>query len=74
VQPPEPDAFAKRGLRAMYLFVLPDGGQLRELRRLTEAGELQVNVSRSLALEQAAHAHELLEQGHVQGKLVLSVP
>jgi NADPH2:quinone reductase len=46
------------------------------LRRCTgpfDRGELRVEVQRTFPLEQAAHAHRLIEQGHMQGKLVLTI-
>jgi NADPH2:quinone reductase len=46
------------------------------LRRCTgpfDRGELRVEVQRTFGLEEAADAHRLLEQGHVQGKLVLTL-
>lgn len=57
-----------------YIFVRPDSRQLGWLAELAGAGRIQVRVRRRFPLEQAAQAHELLEQGHVQGKLVLTAP
>jgi NADPH2:quinone reductase len=37
------------------------------------AGKLQLHISAVLPLSQAAEAHRRIEQGHVQGKLVLDV-
>lgn len=37
------------------------------------AGQLQLHISAVLPLSQAAEAHRRIEQGHVQGKLVLDV-
>ena len=37
------------------------------------AGKLQLHISAVLPLSQAAEAHRRIEQGHVQGKLVLNV-
>jgi NADPH2:quinone reductase len=47
------------------------GEILRRCAEWMEQGKLRVEVSRSLPLEQAAEAHRLIEEGHVQGKLVL---
>jgi NADPH2:quinone reductase len=44
-----------------------------ELRAAIEAGQLRPVVNTVLPLEQVAHAHKLLEAGHVQGKLVLAI-
>ena len=40
---------------------------------LIEDGQLKPLVSAVLPLEQAAETHEMIEQGHVQGKLVLRI-
>jgi len=44
---------------------------LTKLIALLEEGKIKPVVAGRLPLEEIAHAHELLEQGQVQGKLVL---
>jgi NADPH:quinone reductase-like Zn-dependent oxidoreductase len=56
-----------------YVFVRPDGAQLESLGALAEAGRLRVEVSEQVPLAEAARAHQLIEQGHVRGKVVLTV-
>jgi NADPH:quinone reductase-like Zn-dependent oxidoreductase len=56
-----------------YVFVRPNGGQLKALGDLATDGRLRVEVTREFPLEQAAEAHRLLEDGHVRGKIVLTV-
>jgi NADPH:quinone reductase-like Zn-dependent oxidoreductase len=56
-----------------YVFVRPNGGQLKALGELATDGRLRVEVTREFPLEQAAEAHRLLEEGHVRGKIVLTV-
>lgn len=46
--------------------------RLAGLVALHEAGALQVTVSGSFPLTRAAAAHEVLERGHVRGKLVVT--
>jgi len=46
---------------------------LEEATRLIEQGQLQVKVSETLPLEQAAKAHQLIETGHTTGKIVLTL-
>lgn len=46
---------------------------LEQCARLFEQGQLKVHVSHTLPLEEAAAAHQLLEQGSTTGKIVLSV-
>jgi NADPH2:quinone reductase len=55
---------------------LPDarrhqGNILRRCADLCDAGSLRPLVSHTLPLDEAAAAHELIEDGHVQGKIVL---
>lgn len=46
---------------------------LVQVAELIEAGKLKPAVGRVFPLADAAAAHELLEAGHVRGKLVLDV-
>jgi NADPH2:quinone reductase len=48
------------------------GEILNRCSELIDAGKLETQVSRVFALEDAAKAHELIEQGHVLGKVVLA--
>jgi NADPH:quinone reductase-like Zn-dependent oxidoreductase len=57
----------------LYHYVRPDGVQLDGLARLVDEGRLRVHVQQAFPLEEAAAAHELLEGGHVRGKLVLTI-
>ncbi len=57
---------------------LPDaraaqGDVLRTCSEWFDRGELRVQLADTLPLERAADAHALIEAGHVQGKLVLTV-
>ena len=61
------------GAGHLYEYVRPDGGQLETLGRLVDEGRLRPHVQHVFPLEQAAAAHELLEAGHVRGKLVLAI-
>jgi NADPH:quinone reductase-like Zn-dependent oxidoreductase len=60
-----------QGKRLTGILVEPDGHAVEQLAALADAGELRVEVAETLPLEQAARAHELAEEGRVQGKLVL---
>lgn len=65
------DAATVQRLGGRYVFVRPDAPGLTELARLVDEGLLSVDVQ-EFALGEAAAAHELLQQGHVHGKLVLA--
>jgi NADPH2:quinone reductase len=46
---------------------------LEQGAKLIEAGKIGVLVSYALPLEKAAEAHRLIEQGHVSGKIILTI-
>jgi NADPH:quinone reductase-like Zn-dependent oxidoreductase len=68
---PEP----RDGYEIHYIFVRPSGYDLGEhISPLVHEGRLRPHVEEVFPLERAAEAHERLEQGHVRGKLVLTIP
>jgi NADPH:quinone reductase-like Zn-dependent oxidoreductase len=67
------DAATVKALGGRYVFVRPDAGQLAELARLVDEGALRPQVARTFPLVEAAEAHRLSEQGHVRGKVVLTI-
>ena len=69
--PPEP----RNGHHEVhYIFVRPSGYDLGEhVTPLVNEGSLRPHVQETFPLERAADAHALLEEGHVRGKLVLTV-
>jgi NADPH:quinone reductase-like Zn-dependent oxidoreductase len=63
------------GYEIHYIFVRPSGYDLGEhISPLVQEGRLRPHVAEVYPLERAAEAHERLEQGHVRGKLVLTIP
>jgi NADPH:quinone reductase-like Zn-dependent oxidoreductase len=57
-----------------YIFVRPSGYDLGEhVTPLVQAGELRPHVEETYPLERAAEAHARIEEGHVRGKLVLTI-
>ena len=56
-----------------YVFVHPDGAGLGELARMADAGQLRVPIAKALPLEQIAEAHRLVADGHVRGKVVVTL-
>ncbi|MEY9931691.1 NADPH:quinone reductase-like Zn-dependent oxidoreductase [Catenulispora sp. GP43] len=61
------------GRRFAGLTVEPDHVGLEALAALVEEGKLRPYVEHSLPLDDAAKAHELIESGRTQGKIVLTV-
>jgi NADPH2:quinone reductase len=46
---------------------------MREITNLIDAGLVRAPAINELSLEDAARAHQMIETGHVRGKLVLKV-
>lgn len=59
------------GVRAHGMRSRPDAFHLDEIAELIEDGDVKVHVEQVFSLDQVQTAHELLEGGHVRGKLVL---
>ncbi|VXB10541.1 NADP-dependent oxidoreductase [Nocardioides sp. AX2bis] len=57
-----------------YVFVRPDVADLTTLAGLVDAGELRVEVAELFPLAETARAWERSMEGHVRGKLVITVP
>jgi NADPH:quinone reductase-like Zn-dependent oxidoreductase len=69
---PEEDAKA-RGIRAEGLVSSPSADQLSQIAQLISDGDLRVEIAEMIPLDDVRRAHELIESGHVRGKLVLSL-
>lgn len=73
VDRPDQAAAAAKGLRAAYVFVSPNGAELREIAALVEAGKVNPPAIEILPLERAADAQEQSRAHHVRGKIVLKI-
>jgi NADPH:quinone reductase-like Zn-dependent oxidoreductase len=56
-----------------YVFVRPDPAGLAELAGYVESGRLTVHIAQTYPLGEAAAAQQLVQEGHVRGKVVLEV-
>ncbi|MEU1501871.1 NADP-dependent oxidoreductase [Streptomyces sp. NPDC005732] len=65
---------ARRHITVSNIQVRSNGLQLAEIGRLLDDGTLQVGVDSTYPLHEAARAHTRAAQGHIQGKIVLTVP
>lgn len=61
------------GFGGRYVFVRPDPVMLRALADLADAGRLRTEVARTFPLAEAGQAHALVAEGHVRGKVVLTL-
>lgn len=67
------DEAERRGIRVKYVFVQPNGAQLRRLAGLVESGVLSPPDISEMPLAKAAEALDISKRGHVRGKIVLMV-
>jgi NADPH:quinone reductase-like Zn-dependent oxidoreductase len=63
---------ADAGVKAVAVRVHPDGGQLREITALIEAGKVKTSIAATFPLVEAGRAHELSKEGRTRGKIVLT--
>lgn len=61
------------GLRSAAVFVQPDAGQLKQIATMVDAHTLSPTVSQTFPFDAMAEAHRISEQGHVRGKLVVTL-
>ena len=73
VQPPSEEKAKQFGVRGMMCSVQPDGAQLNKIAKLIDSAKLRPTIDRILPLSDARRAHELSQNGHVHGKIVLRV-
>ncbi len=64
---------AKLGVTVTAVTVRSNGAQLTELGSLVDAGKIRVAIDSTFPLAEARAAHERAAQGHIQGKIVLTV-
>jgi NADPH2:quinone reductase len=70
---PEPGEAERYGARTSFVFVSPNGGQLREIAALIDAGHVRPAEYEVVPLDRAAEAQERSQAGHVRGKIVLKI-
>jgi len=70
---PEPEDARAHGAHAHFVFVSPNGEQLRRIAALVESGAVKPAAYEEMPLENAAIAQERSRGGHVRGKIVLKI-
>jgi NADPH2:quinone reductase len=73
VDAPDTEEAARLGIRATFVFVEPNGAQLREITRLIEMGIVRPPEITEMNLEEAPKAQLMSQAGHVRGKIVLKI-
>ncbi len=70
---PREEAAAHPDVRGQYMLAKPNGMQLARIAQLVDKSYLKPHIDAVFPLRQACKAHELSEQGHTRGKIVLQV-
>lgn len=73
VSPAAIERAAARDITIGWTLVEPDRHGLLKLAELVESGQLKPEIAATFPLSQVATAHELGEEGHTAGKIVLEV-
>ena len=73
LEQPVPDLEMKHQIKTSYLFVRPNGEQLREIAELTDQQKVSPPALEEMLLEKAAEALERVRQRRRRGKMVLKV-
>lgn len=73
LEQPDEELMQQTGVRALYLFMHPDGSELARIAELLEKEKIRPAVGRLFPLEEVRKAHELSASRHAEGKIVLQV-
>jgi alcohol dehydrogenase len=68
-----PPAFFRLGIGYSFLFMKANGGQLREITRLIEAGAIRPVIDRVFPFESTNEALAYVEAGRAKGKVVVKI-
>jgi NADPH:quinone reductase-like Zn-dependent oxidoreductase len=63
----------KLGVSYSFLFMQANGGQLRELASLYDAGHLRPLIDKTFPFEQTLEALAYVERGRANGKVVITL-
>jgi NADPH:quinone reductase-like Zn-dependent oxidoreductase len=64
---------AQHAIQATYLFVEPNGHQLKQIADLIDSDKVRAPKIEEFTLEKAAEAQDKLQNGHIEGKIVLKI-
>ena len=62
-----------RRISAHFFSAQPSADRLSALASMFDAGQLRMNLQEVVPLGEAARAHEIVEEGHTRGKIVLGI-
>jgi NADPH:quinone reductase-like Zn-dependent oxidoreductase len=70
---PSPEKAKTLGVRGTRYTVEENGSELKEIAALIDAGKVFPHLEKTFVLSEAAEAQRVVETGHTQGKVVLTV-
>jgi NADPH:quinone reductase-like Zn-dependent oxidoreductase len=70
---PQKEIAAHPDVQGQYVLAKPDGVQLTQIVKLVDDGYVKPHIDAVFHLSEAQKAHELGEQGHTCGKIVLKM-
>ena len=73
VEPPSDEEAAKHGVKVGFVFIQPDGAQLKELATLIDDGKVTVAVDSVFPLKDVAAAQDKSATNRAKGKIVIQV-
>jgi NADPH:quinone reductase-like Zn-dependent oxidoreductase len=73
VQPPSEQKARQFRVRGIMCSVQPNGAQLSKIAKLIDSAKLKPIIDRILPLSEARRAHELSQDAHIRGKIILRV-
>jgi NADPH:quinone reductase-like Zn-dependent oxidoreductase len=73
LSPPSQEKASAHGVRGTRYTAESNASELAEIAGLIDAGTVKPAISKTFALSDAALALQIVEQGHTQGKVVLTV-
>jgi NADPH:quinone reductase-like Zn-dependent oxidoreductase len=73
VMPPAAELAEKYQVEAQFIMSNPSYKKLDFFKELIEQGKIKAQISKTMKLEQAAEAQDLVSKGGINGKLVLEI-
>ena len=73
LEQPDTALAAKFDVKALYLFVSPNGRELQQISDLISKGKVKPPEILQMPLKQAGEAQEQVRTGHIRGKIVLTI-
>ena len=69
----DPSTIGSLGIKASFVFVKPNGIQLKALADLFDAGKIKAPAIEEFPFDKAKEALDKVKEGHTQGKIVLKI-